>query len=89
MNYINALIFAPLGLAVLLMVRNELVYRARTNAAELVHAANRRLIQFGRYGVGGFWPLYESFVSYSWMILDLRKWTFNQFYPGLKQEVSA
>jgi hypothetical protein len=89
MNYADTILFAPLALGLLILVRNELVFRARQNAADVIHVANIQLIRLRNYGVAGFWPLYESFGSYSGMVFDLRRWTFNQFYPGLKQKVAA
>lgn len=76
-------------LLVLLLVRNELVFRANKRAIKLVSEANKRLIKSGLYSSYDFWSVYDSYPSYNAMMLDLRKWTFKQFYPGLEEKVVA
>lgn len=60
-------------LAILLEIRNEIVYYARGRASDYVFSQpNWKELQ----------PALQN-ASYSMMIIDLRKWTFKQFYPTL------
>jgi hypothetical protein len=76
MDSIYSLLFAGLGLCALMLVRNELTFRVRMRAIDLIseirpHEAWQTAHQ-----------KYLS-VSYESMMYDLSRWTFKQFYPWL------
>lgn len=62
---------AIVALCVLMLIRNELVYRIRCRridwAFQVAPKYHERVRQF-------------QSVSYEAMLYDLRKWTYNQFY---------
>lgn len=61
--------------AVLLLIRNELVYRYRIRAIDSLPI-----------GSDQFWTkysYYESRGTYRQQLFDLTRWTYKQFYPAL------
>jgi hypothetical protein len=65
------LLATVLALSSLLLFRNELVYRAHMRRIDEVFASDS-------------WPkLLREFNehSYDWQVLDLRLWTYRQFFP--------
>lgn len=59
-----------LSLAAFVQIRNTIVFRVLGKANDKCYELRD-------------WTVYESKPSYGLMMLDLRKWTFKQFYPEL------
>lgn len=75
------IILAVIGLLVLIFVRIELVYRAGMKA---IHIAHERAIADIDNGNDGWMRHYREIEGDNkWMLFDIRKWTFTQFYPDL------
>lgn len=75
-------IFALGGLC---LWRNEITYRARKKAANVIHKRIIQSIKEGNYKVDEIWDIYEKGPSYDAMMVDLTKWTPEQFYPWLNR----
>jgi len=69
------------ALVVLPFVRIEIVYRARIKAIYIAHERAIADINNGNYGWMRHYREIEG--DKTWMLFDLRKWTFKQFYPDL------
>lgn len=72
----TALYFTLLALCALMLVRNELTFRVRMRAIDLIHEIEPH---------EAWRTAHQKFMSvtYESMMYDLRKWTFKQFYPEL------
>jgi hypothetical protein len=79
MSTVNAFFLTYFVVMVLLMVRLEIVSRVRIKAIHFAYdqkdwvEANRKRKEHGEMGA---------------QMLDLRKWTYSQFYPDLPKEQS-
>jgi hypothetical protein len=69
-----------IALGALVLVRNNLVYRASVRRIDEVHQRNLVAINEG-WMREEFFHEYDDEVRYEIQILDLRKWTYKQFYP--------
>lgn len=69
------------------MIRNSLIFKIRTEAMRLTGIKSMRLVDEGK-GINSLspWEDFTSQGSYDYMMFDLRKWTFKQFYPGLEKD---
>lgn len=71
-----AFLLTSIALLLLFVIRNELTYRMRmaaTDVLETLIGTDDFEIEFDRFKA----------ASYESMMFDLRKWTFKQFYPSL------
>lgn len=75
------IIFASL---ILLLVRNAIVYRASLKALDMVSAMAKMAIHEDQPWEWLYRRLEEN--SYYLDVLDLRKWTFRQFFPWLAND---
>ena len=73
------LAFGYAAFAIFLFIRNEIVYCARIKAMALLFSPSvpepQRWKNFDRF---------HTYGNYIQQILDIRKWSFAQFYPGIK-----
>ncbi len=84
----TAILLAGLVLCLVFLVRNILVSKVRIKAIHLVGIYTRRSIMENRW-VDPKWRIFyvllEDYPTYDAMMLDVRKWKFNQFYPQLEE----
>lgn len=73
-------IVAILAPFVLFLIRMEIVYRIRGMAINEIFARRQESIERGDVPIVS-WDLIRH--NAEWQIVDLRKWTFAQFYPEL------
>lgn len=74
-----------IALAVLFLIRNELVARIRVKELDITHQYCVLMIDAGRYDkVDEAYERYDS-ISYTDMLLDLTKWTHKQFYGRVEE----
>lgn len=69
-------------MAILVLVRNAIVYKVRDHAIDIIFDGPNWQVEGALYLNT---PSHEA--SYTNMVLDLRKWTFAQFYPELAKRV--
>lgn len=76
-------IFTLLALCALFLIRNEIAYRAIKRRIDAVHAANVQSINQDAPSqvTRGRWDEFDRSTSQGAMIFDLRRWTYQQFYP--------
>lgn len=80
MNIFEVAIVICLCISGLMLVRNSLVFNCRERARKIIFAGVEWEAESKKYLDN---PNYSS--SYNRMVLDLRKWTFAQFFPELAQ----
>ena len=67
-------------LLIIILVRNQIVYSARTRAIEYVYGDCTDLER-----INNRHPVYDA-VGYYRMMFQFSKWTFAGFYPTFKEE---
>ena len=67
-----------MGLCVVMLIRNEIVYKVRTQVLEEVSAAAQAAISTGDDWKAAYAP-YEQLPSYGRMMWQFGKWTRKQF----------
>jgi len=65
------------------LIRNRIVCKFRIKALEITSTKAKESIDEGRSDWLEYYNHYHSFGSYNKMVLDLRKWKFDDFYPGI------
>lgn len=80
MNTIMLTVFAIL---LLVLVRNQLVFRATMRRIDEIHKENSAAIDAGIDTAFGL-NRYSEIPSHESMLFDLRKWTYQQFFPETK-----
>jgi hypothetical protein len=77
----NAFALTVMAVGSLLLVRNELVFRHSMRRLQAIHEANLADIESD-----DFFQIverrYAGIGSHVLMLLDLRRWTYKQFYPS-------
>lgn len=76
-------IFVYVVITALIMWRTDVVYRANKKAIMAISKLNVQRIDVGDYSSSDdLWEIYEG-KGWGLMIVDMRKWSFEQFYPEL------
>ena len=76
------LTFLSIGIAIfslILLVRNELIFRIRNKGVNNIHAHNMNVI----YRHTGTRVDFNSYGSYEKMLWSLHKWTYKSFYGDI------
>ena len=77
-----------LALVVLvMMVRNQVVFKCRGRAIDEVSLRAKKAINDGDDWMAPYRVL-DSYPSYNAMVLSLMKWTYKQFYPGITERLA-
>lgn len=79
--YIIIFLIACILFCVLMATRNQIVYRIRVRATDIIFKKNREAIKNGDYY--SMLNYDEIKGSYNKMLFQFDKWTFKQFYPSL------
>ena len=74
-------------LALVMLVRNQVVFQCRGRAIDEVSLRAKKAINDGDDWMAPYRVL-ESYPSYKTMLLSLTKWTYKQFYPGITERLA-
>lgn len=80
MSNLLAFFLAALALCGLFALRNRLVFKVRMRRLDEIYSANMKAIHNGRMPPY-MYEKYHDAQSYDEQIIDLKKWTYRQFYP--------
>ena len=67
-----------------MLIRNEIVYRCREKAREIVYTKAVEDIETNKDWEKRF-KNFESYGSYNRMMFSFTKWRFEDFYPGIEE----
>jgi len=73
----------------ILLIRNDLVFNYKTRALKMTSEKSIKAILDDYPNWEKFYNLYESYGSYNKMMLNLKKWTFKDFYPDLENKLNS
>ena len=81
------IVMAVCFFGIILLIRNELVHKARIKAIDVASKKSRHIIDNGKTieEMSKWYDAYkerDAFGSYNKMIFDLRKWKYEHFYPN-------
>ena len=83
MDIILCLVLFVMAMMVITAVRIRLVYKYQIRALEKTRRKARAAINFLDADWEKYYTKLDSYGTYNKMMLDVRKWTYRQFYPDL------
>jgi len=80
-----AILLSMIIICLILLVRNELVFRVRQKALKIISKKAKIAIKNNENWEKSYTE-YDLNDSYDKMFFDLTKWSFNQFYPNINKK---
>ena len=82
MDILLLICFLGFFFSAILLIRNQMVYKAQLKAIEITSRKAQAAINNWDFNWQRFYKEMESFGSYDRMLFDLTKWRYADFYPG-------
>jgi len=80
MTIIFTILFLLWALGAMYLIRNQIVWRVRSKAVDAIYAGDDYIAESRKYLHQSSW---SQPYGWDWMMLDLTKWTFEDFFPEL------